>query len=96
MTWPVLEIFGEKVEAQPKNFCRSVDGRIVLWQLPPSTAAELHKSVSIFDSSREKAVGYLLLLRGAQCISIEGLSTLLAQASIRTKTKSLSGWDTSG
>ncbi len=96
MTWLLSEILGAKGAPQRKNFCCLADGSIVLWQLPASFAAELRKSVSIDASSKENLVGYLLLLQGAQSISLEELSTLLGQALTRSRTNSLRDWAKSG
>ncbi len=96
MTWLLSEILGAKDAAQRPNFCILADGSIALWQLPASFAAELHRSVSIASSSRENQVGFLLLLQGAQSISLDELSTLLAQALTRSRTNSLRDWAKSG
>ena len=94
--WLLSEILGAKDAGQRRNLCVLGDGSIVLWQLPASFAAELRKSVSIKDSSKENLVGFLLLLQGAQIISLEGLSTLLGQVLTRSRTSSLRDWDKSG
>lgn len=96
MTWPASELFDVKDAMQRKNFCALADGSIVLWRLPQSIAVDLLKDVSIGSSSKDEAVGFLLLLRGAQCMSLEGLSTLLGQALNRSRTSSLRDWDKSG
>ena len=96
LMWPLSEIFGVKDDKQLKNFCSLGDGSIVLWQLPPSIAAELHRSVSMLASSQGNRVAFLLLLQGTQSISLEGLSTLLGQALTRSRTNSLSDWEKSG
>jgi len=94
--WLLSEILGAKDAGQRRNLCVLGDGSIVLWQLPVSFAAELRKSVSIDGSSKENLVGYLLLLQGAQSISLEELSTLLGQALTRSRTNSLRDWAKSG